>query len=130
MAVVAAQSEATGPAAVTHAFCRAINEGQLQRACICFTRDACLVTPDRTSVHGREAIAGVLAQLIAARVEVSIDVAAVLSAGDVALAHERWRIRSRGSRSKLVTSTHPTLVLRRVESRWKVAVAAPWGWGG
>jgi hypothetical protein len=25
-------------------------------------------------------------------------------------------------------SHHPTLVLRRVEGEWKLAIAAPWGW--
>lgn len=117
------------PTDVTRAFCEAINRAELERACVCFARDGCLITPDGTAVHGREAIAGILAQLIAARVEVSIDVAAMLEAGDVALAHQRWRIRSGGSGAVFETSARPTLVLRRLESRWKLAVAAPWGWG-
>ncbi|MGN6254354.1 MAG: YybH family protein [Solirubrobacterales bacterium] len=118
------------PPDVCHRFATAISRGRLDVALRCLTRDACLVTPDGTAMHGREAIGGVLAQLIAARVEVSIEVAAMLRAGDVALAHERWRIRSHGVEQEFVRSTRPTLVLRQVESRWKLAVAAPWGWGG
>jgi len=110
-------------------FAAAISRGRLDVAVACLTRDACLVTPDGTAVHGREAIAGVLAQLIDARAEVSIELAAVLAAGDVALAHEHWQISSGSPGAELVRSTRPTLVLRRVESQWKLAVAAPWGWG-
>jgi ketosteroid isomerase-like protein len=118
------------PADVCHRFASAISRGRLDAAVRCLTRDACLVTPDGTAMHGREAIAGVLAQLIDARAEVAVEVTAVLRAGDVALAHERWQIRSGGSEGEFVRSTRPTLVLRQVESRWKLAVAAPWGWGG
>lgn len=117
------------PHDVCRRFAAAISRGRLDAAIACFTRDACLVTPDGTAVHGRDGIASILTQLIDARVEVSIEVAAVLRAGDVALAHERWQIRPRGAEAEFVTSTRPTLVLRRVESRWKLAVAAPWGWG-
>jgi ketosteroid isomerase-like protein len=122
-------SSAQSPHDVCRRFATAISRGRLDAAIACFSRDACLVTPDGTAVHGREAIAGVLAQLIDARAEVSMDVAAVLTAGDVALAHEHWRISSGGSGAEFVRSTRPTLVLRRLESRWKLAVAAPWGWG-
>lgn len=127
---MAVADKVESPTDVCHRFTSAISRGRLDAAVRCLTRDACLVTPDATAIHGREAIAGVLAQLIDARAEVSVDVTAVLRAGDVALAHERWRIRSGGSEQEFVRSTQPTLVLHRVESRWKLAVAAPWGWGG
>lgn len=88
------------------------------------------MTPDGTAVEGRAAIGGILTQLIASHVQMSVDVSAVLIAGDVALAHERWRIQSGAFSSRYATQSKPTMVLRRIESRWKLAVAAPWGWGG
>lgn len=118
------------PRAATRAFCEAVNRADLARARTCFTRDGCLVTPDGTAVHGREAIGGVLAQMVGARVQLSVDVSAVIEAGDVALAHERWQIRTGDAGSGFTSDSKPTLVLRRVESDWKLAVAAPWGWGG
>jgi ketosteroid isomerase-like protein len=116
------------PATATSAFCRAVNEGDLDAARGCFTRDACLVTPDRTAVRGRDEIGAILAQLIAAGAQVSIQVSAVLSGGDVALANQRWRIRSGSPAAAFERDSASTLVLRRVESRWKLAIAAPWGW--
>lgn len=89
-----------------------------------------MVTPDRTAVRGREEIGAILAQLIAAGAQVSIQVSAVLPAGDVALAHERWcLVRSDLSGGSLSQESSTTLVLQRVETGWKIAVAAPWGWG-
>lgn len=81
-------------------------------------------------MHGREAIGGVLAQLVGSRVQLSVDVSAVIEAGDVALAHERWQVRTGDAVTGFTRGSKPTLVLRRVESEWKLAVAAPWGWGG
>jgi ketosteroid isomerase-like protein len=65
--------------------------------------------------------------LIQSRAEVAIELAGVLSAGDVALAHERWSFRSEAVEG-FGHAPHPTLVLRRVEGEWKLAIAAPWGW--
>jgi ketosteroid isomerase-like protein len=58
-----------------------------------------------------------------------VESSTVLAAGDVALACERWVVRSgeaKGSRLEQVFSA--TLVLRFIEERWKLAIVAPWGW--
>jgi ketosteroid isomerase-like protein len=106
---------------------RALGVGDLEAACACFAPDACLITPEGTEVHGEAAIRSRLAQLIQARAEVTIDLAGVLSAGDLAIAHERWRIRAEGV-DRFSQAPHPTLVLRRLGAEWKLAIAAPWGW--
>ena len=106
---------------------RALGGGDLDAAADCFSPDACLVAPDGTEVHGTGAIRARLAGLIASGAEVEIELAGVLAAGDVALAHERWSFRSEGEQGAS-QAPHPTLVLRRVEGEWKLAIAAPWGW--
>jgi ketosteroid isomerase-like protein len=93
----------------------------------CFAPGACLIAPDGTEVHGEAAIRARLAELIQSRTEVAIELAGVLSAGDVALAHERWSARGEG-RGDFSGALHPTLVLRRIGEEWKLAIAAPWGW--
>jgi len=119
------------PRGATRAFCDAVNRGELERACACFTRDGCLITPDATAVEGREAIGAVLAQMVAAGARVSVQVSAVLAAGDVALGREHWTIESGAPGiSSFARESTPTLVLRRVDEQWKLAIAAPWGWGG
>jgi ketosteroid isomerase-like protein len=120
----------TTPESATRAFCEAINRGRLDQACACFARDGCLITPDATLVHGREAVREILAQLVAAGSRVSIQISALVTAGEVAMARERWRIESGAPEGKpFAQESMPTMVLRRIDSDWKLAIAAPWGWG-
>jgi uncharacterized protein (TIGR02246 family) len=112
-------------------FVRALSDGDLDAATACFARDACLITPDATAVHGRDRIRPLLAQLVARRTEIEVELSTVIGAGEVILASERWRVRSGagGEAPRIEQTLHPTLVLRRVEGEWKLAIAAPWGWG-
>ena len=100
----------------------------MAQASTCFARDACLIAPDATVVHGREDICLVLVQLAALRTQVEVESSTVLEAGDVALVHQHWKIRLRPpGANPFVQLTDPTLVLRRTEREWKLTIAAPWG---
>jgi ketosteroid isomerase-like protein len=118
---------AASPRLACQALQRALGSGDLDAAAACFAPDACLIAPEGTEVHGEGAIRARLAQLIQSRAEVQIELAGVLAAGDIALAYERWRIRSEGVEGN-GRAHHPTLVLRRLGAEWKLAIAAPWGW--
>jgi ketosteroid isomerase-like protein len=117
---------AATPRLICQALSRALGSGDLETALACFAPDACLIAPDGTEVHGTAAIRARLAGLIESRAEVAIELAGVLVAGDIALAHERWTFREGAEGSQ--QAPHPTLVLRRVGAEWKLAIAAPWGW--
>lgn len=107
-----------------------LSAGDLDGVSGCLARDACLLTPDATAVHGREAVRRVLAQLIAADVRIEVESSRVLLAGDTALSHERWCVSSNSVDGTRVTGRlHPTLSLQRIEDAWKVAVLVLWGWG-
>ena len=111
------------------AFVHSLNLGDLSGATACFSRDACLITPDATAVHGRDQIRPVLAQLIAQGAEIEVQSSTALSTGDTALASERWAVRSSGAEgSRLEQVFSSTLILKRIEERWKLAIVAPWGW--
>jgi uncharacterized protein (TIGR02246 family) len=111
-----------------YAFTAALSGGDLQAAAACFTREGCLITPDGTAVHGRDDIAGVLAQLIATRTEIQIDRVVVRRAGDVALASGHVTMRSDGPEgSRFAQACDPMMVIHRVDETWKLAVIAPWG---
>jgi ketosteroid isomerase-like protein len=110
------------------AFVRALSQGDLDSATACFARDGCLITPDLTAVHGRDRIRPVLAQLIAAAVQVRVDQSNSLHAGETLIARERWTIRLGGNGRRFEQTCDPTLVLRKVEGSWKLVIAAPWGW--
>ncbi len=110
-------------------FVEALSGRELERAVNCFGREGCLITPDRTAIHGRERIRPVLSQMIERRTVIVVEESFVLSAGDLALASERWSIRcdAPGGERFTVTST-PRLVLRHRSTEWKLEIAALWGW--
>jgi uncharacterized protein (TIGR02246 family) len=109
---------------------RLLSIGDPSGAAGCFTRDACLLTPDATAIHGRDGIRPVLAQMIARRLQIEIEESSVIVAGDAAYANQRWRIAAPGAGDSSFEQTcSPSLVLRELEGSWKIAIAALWGWG-
>jgi uncharacterized protein (TIGR02246 family) len=120
-------STAASPQESTRAFAEAISGGDLEAAAHCFAKDACLVTPDATAVRGREEIRPILRQLIASGSRIEVKESSVVLAGEVALGTERWVITTPASEGESFTrSLTPTMVLRRLEGAWKLAVAIPW----
>jgi uncharacterized protein (TIGR02246 family) len=108
-----------------------LSVGDLNGAAGCFARDACLLTPDATAIHGRKDIRPVLAQLIARRPQIEVEAGSVIVAGDAAFANQRWQLTAQGAEgSRFEQAYNPSLVLRQIEGSWKVAIAALWGWGG
>jgi uncharacterized protein (TIGR02246 family) len=115
------------PEAVTRAFAESLTRGDLQAAASCFLKDACLVTPDATTVRGREDIRSILHQLIASGSQIEVQESSMLLAGEVAFGTERWVITTPGSEGKSFTrALTPAIVLRRLDGVWKLAVAMPW----
>ncbi|HVD41147.1 MAG TPA: nuclear transport factor 2 family protein [Solirubrobacterales bacterium] len=111
-------------------FAQALNAGDLEGAASCFARDGCLITPDATAIHGREHIRSVLAQMVRRRTEIRVELSSSVSAGEVLLVHQRWRIRTgERPRQHFEQTADAVLVLRQVEGEWKLSIAAPWGYG-
>jgi ketosteroid isomerase-like protein len=109
------------------ALAEALNRGELEAAAECFCVDARLVTPDATTVHGREGICQLLAQLIAVETHVVVERSEAARGLASAVVSERWRVISRGAEGReLRRMLCPLLVLRRVEDRWKLSIAEPW----
>jgi ketosteroid isomerase-like protein len=118
------------PQQASLAFARAMNCGDLKAAAECFAEDGCLITPDATAITGRIQIRSILAQLIARKSHIEVQESTLILAGRVALGSERWLIRSQAAEGGVFQQTsNPTLVLCHMEGAWKLAIAAPWGWG-
>jgi len=113
---------------VSLALARAIAAGDLAAAERCFGPDACLITPDATAVSGLAGISPILAQLIDAGTVIEVETGSLVRAGELALASERLHFRSRGAPYRQTFAANT--VLRRQGGDWRVAIAAPWGWGG
>jgi ketosteroid isomerase-like protein len=130
VSVTVAAPTLQAPQQVSLAFAQAINASDLDAATYCFAKDACLLTPDATAIRGREEIRPILAQLIARGTRIEVKASSALVTGEVALGSERWSIRSAGAEGTVFEqSSCPVMVARLVEGTWKLAIAAPWGWG-
>lgn len=108
-----------------HRFVDSINRGEVDAATACFSKDACLLTPDKTAVRGRMEIRPILRQLVAAESQIEVHQRSLLRGGHVALAFERWSITSSAA-TPFTRTLDPTLVMQQLEEVWKIAVAAPW----
>ena len=118
-----------GPQRTSATLARALSLGDLGAATACFAKDACLLTPDATAIRGRDEIKPILAQLVARQTRVDVLLSSVLHAGELAICAEHWLIRSAGPGDvPFEQRSRPTLVLRRLDGEWKLAIAAPWGW--
>jgi ketosteroid isomerase-like protein len=116
------------PEQVTRALADSVSRGDLEAAAFCFAKDACLVTPDATTVTGREDISRILHQLIVSGSRIEVQQSSILLAGEIAFGTERWLLTSSASGGRSFTRRlAPTLVLRRLEGIWKLAIALPWG---
>jgi ketosteroid isomerase-like protein len=111
------------------ALAAALSAGDLEAASICFARDACLITPDATTICGRQNIRSILHQLIALRPSAHVEQRSLLVAGEVAIASEGWTIRIAAAGTPFAQTSLSSAVLRRVEDTWKLQISAPWGWG-
>jgi uncharacterized protein (TIGR02246 family) len=128
MNIVSASPRPGSPIKSCLAFARAVSAGDLAKAAASFTRDGCLITPDATAIHGREQIRAVLAQMVIRRTDIQVELSGTVDAGDVVLAHQRWRIRSgEEGGQRLEQTANAILVLRQIEGKWKLSIAAPWG---
>jgi ketosteroid isomerase-like protein len=123
-----ALSAAATPRLACEALAAAINAGDLEAALACFSPGACLIAAEGSTATGEAAIRPRLWELIANGARIEIELAGVIVAEEVALAHERWRISYPGRRaSRSPQSALPSLVLCCLEGEWKLAIAAPWG---
>jgi len=120
----------SGPAGACPDFTSALNRGDLQSAIACFARDACLITPDATAIHGRDQIRSLLAQMVIRQTEIRVESTSAIGAGGVILAQELWRVRAGAPESaRIEQNLDATLVLGLIEAEWKLTIVAPWGWG-
>ncbi len=130
MNMASATVEPANPVRTCLAFAQALSAGDLESATASFSRDGCLITPDATAIHGRDQIRPVLAQMVSRRTEIRVELSSAIWAGEVVLAHGRWKVSSGGIEGPRFEQTlNPILVLRWIEAEWKLTIAAPWGWG-
>lgn len=128
-AVFDTEGSSEAPSEASAALTEAIARGDAIAAARCFARDGCLITPDNTAVQGRETIATILRQLSGSVVGLETEQLNLVATGESALLYERWLFRHAAPDARTyLRSSVATLLTRVVEGRWKLAIAAPWGW--
>jgi len=90
-------------------------------------REVCFLTQDATAIYGRDRVVPLIAQLIAAEVDVRSLAHHSLQIASFALVSARWRLSFRARETPLVQTTEATLVLADREGSWKLLLVAPWG---
>ena len=119
-----------GPRQSVLDFVQAINDADLRAALDLLAEDARLVTPDATVIEGRGEVRALLTQLTARGTQIEVRASSFLVSGRVALGSERWAMRDAASSGEgFERISTATTVLHRAGAIWKLAIAAPWGWG-
>ncbi|MGN6557064.1 MAG: YybH family protein [Solirubrobacterales bacterium] len=117
------------PEEAVDGFVKRLNAGDLEGVASCLARRGCLVTPDRTVIHGREDLRGAFAQLIACGFAAVLDLRTAVTMGEVAIFSDRWTT-SMGTAGSSTTRrvARGTVLVSFLEGRWKLSLVAPWGW--
>lgn len=82
---------------------------------------------DGSSLSGRDAIAGALAQLVDSGAGFEIELGSLFIAGEVAVATGTLTLRGPGDPPEELRSQATVIYRREPDGRWLIAIDAPWG---
>jgi len=116
-----------GPEEVVDRLIAALARGDNATVPHLLCRDVCFLTQDATAIYGRDRVVSLIAQLIAAEVDVHSLGHHSLQIASFALISARWRLTFRAREEPLVQTAEATLVLAVREGNWKFLLVAPWG---
>ncbi len=108
-------------------FGQAFNSGQADAVLALYESGAVLVPAPGQIVTGKEGLRSALADFLATRGKIDIKTESVISAGDLAVLHARWRLTGTGPDGKpLNMSGRSTEVVRRQrDGTWLYVVDIP-----
>ena len=119
------------PEQVIERFASALSRGDLDGAMAVYDPEATLAPRPGEQVTGLEAIRAALEQFAALKPSLTGDITKILTAGDVALVMNRWRLTgAQPDGTPVEMSGHSADVLRRnADGGWRVLIDDPWGGG-
>jgi uncharacterized protein (TIGR02246 family) len=119
------------PEQVIELIAAALNVGEVDTAMALYDPEATFAPEPGAEVKGLEAIRGALDQIAALTPRMQGEITKVLSADDVALVMNRWRLEgTRPDGSPVEMGGHSADVLRRTpDGGWRVLIDDPWGSG-
>jgi uncharacterized protein (TIGR02246 family) len=123
---------AGSPEAVAQAFARAINAGDVHAALELWLDDAVFVPADGLPLEGKDALHGVLGELVQNGTRMQIEMAACYVAGSAALGHGTltFTTHGHGAEANELTTRFVAVYARDGKGAWRIAIDAPWGLDG
>ncbi len=112
------------PEELAEAFAGALARRDLDGALAMWSEEAAIVAADGSLVQGRPAIREALQALLTNGTRVSIELASLFRAGDVALATGSLTLSGEGFEQR---SSSTVVYARGTDGRWRIALDAPWG---
>jgi uncharacterized protein (TIGR02246 family) len=119
------------PEQVIELFAACLNRGDVDAAVALYESEAAFAPQPGEEVTGLEAIRSALQQFAALKPRLNGEITNVLTAGDVALVHNRWQLEgTQPDGSPVELRGHSADVLRRAsDGGWRILIDDPWGAG-
>jgi uncharacterized protein (TIGR02246 family) len=119
------------PEQVIERFAASLNRGDVDAAITLYESDAAFAPQPGQEVTGLEAIRDALQQFAALNPRLRGEITKVLTAGEVALVHNRWQLEGTlPDGSPVEMRGHSADVLRRAsDGGWRILIDDPWGAG-
>ena len=119
------------PEEVIELFAASLNRGDVDAAITLYESEAAFAPQPGEEVTGLDAIRDALQQLAALKPRLHGEITSVLTAGDVALVHNRWQLEGmQPDGSPVEMRGHSADVLRRAsDGGWRILIDDPWGAG-
>jgi uncharacterized protein (TIGR02246 family) len=117
------------PEQVIELFAASLNRGDVDTAIALYESEAAFAPRPGEEVTGRAAIRDALQQFAALKPRLRGEITSVLTAGDVALVHNRWQLEgTQPDGSPVEMRGQSADVLRRAsDGGWRIVIDDPWG---
>jgi uncharacterized protein (TIGR02246 family) len=117
------------PEEVIELLAASLNRGDVDAAIALYESEAAFAPQPGEEVTGLEAIRDALRQFAALKPRLRGEITTVLTAGDVALVHNRWQLEgTQPDGSPVEMRGHSADVLRRAsDGGWRILIDDPWG---
>ncbi len=115
------------PEALAKAFTAAIASGDVGSAADLWLEDAKIIQPDGHAIEGRDAVVAALQALVDNGVQLEVDLARVLVAGDVAIVLGTLTLSGIDRDKPFSQASSSVVVYARRADGWRIAIDSPWG---
>jgi uncharacterized protein (TIGR02246 family) len=121
--------QATRPEQAIELFSECLNRGDVNGALELYAPDASFAPEPGRQVTGEIEIRGALEDFVALDPTIEGEIQSVLHTGELALVHNRWKLRGRqpGGDEVSMAGVSADVVRRGDDGAWRIVIDNPWG---